>query len=172
MSLGLASALVFGLSGAAISATADDGPTPEQQKRAQQPRVDEPFPGGYSSSVEEEDSLRAQALPDDVSPGAYRDGDRLVPRVYADKEHPKLDNGEARKSRFTAARLQQVKQKVTSLAGAKGVAFGVYYDATSDSVRVVGNLSRERLPAEQLRSGELSYEFAEDSGLEPPRTPR
>ena len=115
------------------------------------------------SSLEEEDRFRQQMLADDLSPGAFRDGERVVCRVYADRTATGRNGGAVLPSRFTAARLAELRRQLVALTE-QGLHFAVYYDAVSDRLAVTGNLPQARLPGDAVAKGEIRYEYSDDGG--------
>ncbi|MBK7820041.1 MAG: hypothetical protein IPJ61_02935 [Tessaracoccus sp.] len=160
----LFAAVALGLSVFVVTdAVAETGPD-ELEKLAQEAapaHADGDY--GRSSSLEEEERLRAAALPEAVSPGFYLEGDEIVVRIYSDVEAPAVESRTV-PSRFTRASLEALKTSVAGLAGAEGVYFGLWYDAERDLVQVSGNLSEDALPEEPLRLGELRLETTEGGG--------
>lgn len=92
----------------------------------------------------------------------------LVSRVFADVDFPPTEGKTTRKSRFTTARLDELRNHLVSLAG-KGIHFGVYYDGAADCLHVVGNLDPARISADALASGEIVFEFSAEGGRRPRR---
>lgn len=158
----LAAALIISLT--SVTGASADTPTADEQKAAQETSSGAVVDSGYASSLEEEDRFRVQAVAEDVSPGAFTDGDRLVSRVYADADAP--DGATTLPSRFTRASLDALQEQIAGLAGAEGIFYGFSYDAETDTVSVVGNVPQAELPAEAVRSGAISYEYTKDGGRE------
>lgn len=159
LSVAAALALTFG---GVTSASAEPPPATDKDKLAQEGAPAPAKDTGYASSLAEEQSLRSQVLSEDVSPGAFVDGDRLVSRVYSGSKAPA--GVASTPSRFTADSLDALQDKLTGLAGKDGVFFGFGYRADSDTVFVTGNLPKSALPETELRSGAIAFEYTTDGG--------
>lgn len=118
---------------------------------------------GGSSPLEEEARFRQQMLEEDVSPGAFRHGDHLGFRVFADRAGTGRNGGAVLPSRFITARFAALRSQLVELAG-PGLHFGIHYDAVSDRVAVTENIPESRLPADAVARGEIAYEFSQDGG--------
>jgi hypothetical protein len=74
-------------------------------------------------------------------------------------------------SRFTGAELDGIYVQLEELAAhglSEGEFFSHFYDAETDTVRIVGNIRHDLLPADLRSSRALSYEFAAVDPRQPP----
>lgn len=97
-----------------------------------------------------------------VSPGFFEENGQTVWRIYADATAPDVD-AQTVPSQFTGAGLDaiyiQLEEFATSSLG-EGEFFSHAYDARTDTVHVITNITEERLPSDLVASNVLSYEFA------------
>lgn len=160
--LGIAAALALTFSG--VTTASAESPISDKEKLAQEGTPAPSQDTGYASSLAEEAKFRSQALSEELSPGVYLAGDQVVSRIYADGKAP--TDVTTTPSRFTAASLTALQDRLAGLAGKEGVFFGFGYRADSDTVVVTGNLPKSALPEAELRSGALTFEYTTEGGRE------
>lgn len=96
-----------------------------------------------------------------ISPGFYEEDGKIVWRIYADATAPDVDAPMV-PSQFTSAELDAIYVQLEELAARElnqGEFFTHDYDAKTDTVRIVGNIPLDRLPADLFATNILSYEF-------------
>lgn len=113
--------------------------------------------------VSAEQAGLTKELPADLSPGTFKDGNRLVPRLYKDQLAARSSQPDAVVSRFSTSRLKTLKADLRALRTKSKGGYGFFYDARKDVMVVRGDLDPSMLPAQALTTGEV--EFARAPGF-------
>ena len=120
---------------------------------------------GDAAALAQEGAARDGALSEDVSPGAFSEGGQVVSRVFADSRVAGSDR--ARASVFTKASLADLMSQIEGLRATSkraDVAYGFYYDAANDMVRIDGNLDASAVAALSKKGGAIKFVKADEAG--------